>query len=90
MKTTTMRIIRRCISVNTAVAIVFSRRADVTAINTTVGNVSQTTSARRVAVSRYLRYKTEHITRQPSFNSWTLYEQHVFLQVLFKNLYLVG
>ena len=90
LKTTTTRTTKRCISASTAAATATEQRADVIVISTTVESVSQTTSARHVVASRSSRYKTDHNTRDLSFNSWTLNEQHAFLQLLLKNLYLAG
>ena len=89
-KTTTTRTTKKCTSASTAAATAIDLRADVIVTNTTAENVSQTTSARHAAVSRSSLYKRDHITRNLSFNSRPLNEQHAFLPLLLKNIYLAG
>ena len=78
-KTTTTHTTRRCTSAHTAATTATGWKADVTATSITAESASRATSARPVAASLSSLYKTDYKTREPSFISWTLNEQHVFL-----------
>ena len=80
MKITTSHTTKRCINVSTVVDTATKSKAGVTAIDTIVGSVSRTISARHVAASKYSPYKIDHKSREPSFCRVTLYKQHWIME----------